>query len=146
MKYSKEQCWQLANGVCLEEPPNGYYAFIYIIEDDHNRFYIGKKAFTHSRKVALSKKARVGTRKRVAVKTVDSKWLDYWGSCKPLLEYIKERGGTKGFTRTILKFTKDKQSTAYWETAYLFEYDVLFHESCWNGHILSRFFKNKIQK
>lgn len=144
MNYSKEECWQAPNGECLETAPEGYYGFVYLIKDDQGRTYIGKKAFSHSRKTKLSKKARVGTRKRVQIKTVDSGWLDYWGSCKPLLEYIKERGGTHGFRRFILKFTQNKQSSTYWETAFLFEYRVLFDNNNWNGHILSRFYKNKI--
>lgn len=144
MNYLKAQCWTY-EGKCLEQPPDGYYGFIYVIIDDQGRTYYGKKAFTHTRKTKLSKKARVGTRKRIKIDKVDSKWLDYWGSCIPLLEYIKERGSTKGFKRKILKLTQDKQSTAYWETYYLFKHDVLFDESCWNGHILSRFYKNKIK-
>lgn len=146
MTYSKEQCWRTLDGNCLEVAPDGYYGFIYMIVDDTGKFYVGKKAFSHSRKVKLSKKARVGTRKRVAIKKIDSKWLNYWGSCVPLLEYIKNRGNTVGFKRFILKFTLDKQSTTYWETAYLITHNVLFQDNCWNGHILSRFFKNKIHK
>jgi hypothetical protein len=131
--------------ILTDEILDKYFAFIYCITDDKGRTYYGKKAFTHTRRTRLSKKARVGTRKRIKVQQVDSKWLQYWGSCKPLLEYIAERGSTKGFKRKIIKLTEDKQSTTYWETYYLFINNVLFDESCWNGHILSRFYKNKIK-
>jgi hypothetical protein len=140
-----ESCW-IYQGKCLETPPDGYYGFIYMIEDDQNREYYGKKAFIHKKKTKLSKKARAGTRKRIKVETVDSKWLQYWGSSKPLLEYIKVRGGTEGFKRYILKLCENKQSLTYWETHILFENAVLFKEDCWNGHILSRFYKGKIHK
>lgn len=138
-----ENCW-IHEGNCLENPPDGYYGFIYMIIDDTGKRYWGKKAFAHKRKTKLSKKARVGTRKRVQIKEVDSKWLSYWGSSKPLLEYIKERGSTDGFQRFIVKLCKDRQSLTYWELATLVENKVLFRDDCWNGNILSKFFKNKI--
>lgn len=138
-------CW-VHEGKCMEEPPEGYYGFIYLIVDDKGNKYWGKKAFTHKKKTALSKKARVGTRKRVKVQQVDSKWMSYWGSCKPLLEYIKNRGGTHGFSRYVLKLCKNRSALTYWETHVLFENRVLFREDTWNGHILSRFYKGKIHE
>jgi hypothetical protein len=138
-------CWKF-KGDCLNVPPSGFYGFIYCITDDQGREYFGKKAFAHRRKTKLSKKARQGTRKRIKIEEVDSKWLNYWGSCKPLLEYIETRGGTKGFTRTILKLCKDKQSLTYWEVHYLTQNNVLFRTDTWNSNILSRFFKGKIHQ
>src|SRR4051812_26598004 len=80
-----EQCWRY-RGKCLYEPPEGYFGFIYQITDDVGRIYIGKKFFTHSKTRKLTKKERVGTRKRIEKVFFDSDWLDYWSSCKPLLE------------------------------------------------------------
>lgn len=140
----EEQCWRY-RGRCLYESPEGYYGFIYKIKDDKGKFYIGKKAFTHTKKRNLTKKERIGTRKRVERVFFDSDWLDYWSSCKSLLSYIKERGGTHGFTRQILKLCKDKISWTYWEADYLFREKVLFREDCWNGNILCHFYKGKIQ-
>lgn len=136
-------CWQF-KGECLEVPPTGFYGFIYRIVDDQGREYFGKKAFAHTKKTKLSKKARKGTRKRVKITSIDSKWLSYWGSCKPLLEYIETRGGTHGFSRTIIKLCENRQSLTYWEMAILVENKVLFREDTWNGNIMSRFFKGKI--
>jgi hypothetical protein len=138
-----QDCWIL-QGDCCTVPPEGFYGFVYHIVDDQGKHYWGKKAFTHRKKTALSKKARVGTRKRVKVEQVDSQWLKYWGSCKPLLEYIKARGGTHGFKREIVKLCENKSSLTYWETAVLVQNNVLFREDSWNGHIMSRFYKGKI--
>jgi len=135
------RCW-VYKDKCLESPPRGFYGFVYCITDDTGRKYWGKKAFTHRRKVALSKKARKSTRKRVKITEKDSGWLNYWGSSKPLLEYISQKG-TTNFHREVLKLCKTKASLSYWETYYLFINNVLFNDS-WNGHILSRFFKGKI--
>src|SRR5688572_16447177 len=99
--------------------PQDYYGFIYIITDDTGKWYIGKKAFSHRKKTKLSKKARIGTRKRINISYKDSGWIDYWGSCRPLLEYIELRGGTQGFKRVILKLCKDRSSWSYWEIDYL---------------------------
>ena len=83
--------------------PADYYGFIYLITDDTGKWYIGKKAFSHRKKTKLSKKARVGTRKRINISYKDSGWQDYCGSCKPLLEYIENRGNLLGFKKIILK-------------------------------------------
>ncbi len=135
-------CWYY-KGKCLEQIPEGFHGYVYKITDDKGRVYYGKKAFTHKRKTKLSKKAREGTRKRVKVEQVDSKWLSYWGSCKPLLEYIQSNGN-QGFRREILTLCKTKQDLTYRELEILVKENVLFREDCWNSNILSRFFKGKI--
>jgi len=136
-------CW-LYKGKCLEVPPRGYYGFTYVITDDTGKKYYGKKAFSHRRKTKLSRKAQKIYGKRIKIEQVDSKWLNYWGSSKPLLEYIKSKG-TKDFKREVIKLCKDKSSLTYWETSLLFEKKVMFEDS-WNGHILSRFFKGRVKK
>jgi hypothetical protein len=139
-----EPCWKY-KGKCLDSPPEGYYGFIYKIIDDTGKIYIGKKAFSHKRKRNLTKKERVGTRKKIEYVYKDSDWIHYWGSSKPLLEYIKERGGTQGFKRQILRLCEDRTSWSYWEMDYLFKEKVLFREDCWNGNIVGKFYKGKIK-
>lgn len=131
------------NGKIIKQTPATWYGFVYVITDNRGTKYWGKKAFTHRKKKRLSKKARKETGKRVEISRIDSGWQNYWGSSKPLLEYIKTNG-TKGFRREILKLCKDKSSLSYWETHYLFQESVLFKDT-WNGHIL-RFFKGKIHE
>lgn len=123
--------------------PGNYYGFIYKITDDKGKWYIGKKAFTHRKKKILSKKARKGTRKRINIEIVDSGWKEYWGSCKPLLQYIEENG-TRGFRREIIALCQDKQNLAYWESYYLIKECALFTDNSWNSNILGKFFKGKI--
>lgn len=135
-------CWILPDGSCCEVPPEGYYGFTYVVRG-HGKTYFGKKAFLHRRKTKLSKKARTGTRKKVSIKQVDSKWLSYYGSCKPLLAAMKETG-TSGYTRHILHLCKTRQELAYRELELLVKNDVLFRDDCWNSNILSRFFKGKL--
>lgn len=138
-----KECWHY-KGKCMYEPPEGFYGYIYEIQDDQGRFYFGKKAFSHRKKTKLSKKARVGTRKRVKIEQKDSGWLTYFGSCIPLNSYIKERGNTKGFKRTIIGFCKDKNELAYREMELLIKEDVLFRDDCWNQCIPGRkFYKQK---
>lgn len=138
-------CWMYKKK-CLERSPEGYYGFIYCITDDAGKKYWGKKAFSHKRKRRLSKKARQGRLTRIEVSQVDSKWLNYWGSSKPFLDYIKSRGSTEGFAREIVKLCKDKQSLSYWEMATLVDNEVLFRDDTWNGCIGGKYYKTKIHK
>lgn len=136
----------LYNGKPFDEiEASGFEGFVYCIIDNKGRKYYGKKAFNHRNKVKLSKKARVGTRKRVEIRTKDSGWLTYWGSSKELLAYIAENG-TEGFERHIVKLCENKQSLAYWEMHYMVTEGVLFSDNFWNGNILGKFYKGKIHK
>jgi len=147
-----DNCWLTPEGNCLEEIPQGYYGFIYKITLSDGSFYIGKKAFEHSKKKVLSKKARKesGTRKRIERIKQDSGWLEYWGSSKAFIDYLDQKdqewngGCRKNATRKILKLCKDKASLAYWEMVTLVQNNVLFRDDCWNGNISGRFFKGKI--
>jgi len=134
--------WKYKNK--LFNTPGDYYGFIYEIVDDQGRWYIGKKAFTHRRKTKLSKKARKGTRKRISITFKDSGWEDYWGSCNPLLDYIKNVGNTLEFQKNILKLCKDRASLNYWEVHYLCTKNALFDGNSWNSNIGGKWFKGKI--
>lgn len=136
-------------GVCLETPPDGYYGFIYKITDDQGKVYYGKKAFEHSKKKVISKRARKlsGTRKRIERSKVDSGWMDYWGSSKAFIEYLDQHYHSRNFcTREILMLCKDKASLAYWEMSFLVRENVLFRDDCWNGNISGKYFKGKIHE
>lgn len=123
----------------------GVMGFIYRITDDTGKWYIGKKAFTHRKKTKLSKKARIGTRKRIDISYKDSGWADYWGSCRPLLEYIQDNGN-QGFTRVILKLCNDRASLGYWEIDYLCTTKALFNGNSWNSNIAGKYFRGKIHE
>lgn len=142
-----ENCW-LMNGKCLSTPPEGYYGFIYCVTDPYGKKYWGKKAFEHSQKKMISKKARKlsGTRKRVEKVKKDSGWSTYYGSCKPLLEMLEQGNLYDYCKREIIKLCKDRQSLAYWEMAIMVQENVLFRDDCWNGNISGKFFKGKIHE
>jgi len=124
--------------------PGDDYGFIYKITDDKGRFYIGKKAFSHRIKRKLSKRARKSTGKRIKIENKDSGWKDYWGSCKPLLEYIESKGNTQGFTREILMLCEDRINLSYWEIHFQIQLNVLFEEKSWNSNVGGKYFKGKI--
>lgn len=139
-------CW-MYGGKCLEFPPEGYYGFIYKITDDQGRVYFGKKAFEYTLKKTISKKARKlsGTKKRIERKKVTSGWLDYWGSSKPLLEYIDNfPSRLVNFKREILILCVDKVNLSYWEMVTLVKENVLFRADCYNSNVSGKYFKGKV--
>ena len=139
----------LFKGKEITTPPKDYTGFIYKITLPDKSFYIGKKAFTHKKKTKLSKKAKLlpeNKGKRVSITQKDSGWLNYYGSCLPLKQYLnsltsKEKAKVK---REIICFCETRQDLTYRELEVLVKENVLFRDDCWNGNIMSRFFKGKI--
>lgn len=141
-KEGENSCW-VYQEKCLEEAPEGHFGFIYIITNKlDGRIYVGKKQFTFRKKTKLSKKARVGTRKRVNVTRTDSGWLNYWGSSKALLADI-ELLGKENFKREIICFAQSKSRLSYYEVAQQIEHEVMFVPS-YNGWISCKIYKNKL--
>jgi hypothetical protein len=139
-----DECW-LYHGQCVTEPPENYAGYVYRITNVRNGLiYIGKKAFTHSRKTSLSKKARKGTRKRTTVKVVDSKWMSYYGSSKRLHEDLQEHGA-KYFKREILHLCSSKSEMSYWEGFEQFDQKVLLQDS-YNDWISLKVFRRYLSK
>lgn len=133
------QCW-LYQGKCLTEPPEGYYGFVYIITHRlTGKIYVGKKSFTHKKTTRLSKKARKGTRKKVSVKQVDSKWMSYYGSSKELQQDVKTTG-KEYFRREVLHFCTTRSEWSYMEVKEQVLRNVL-HVDSYNGWISCRIFK-----
>ncbi len=129
----EDNCW-IYKGVCLTAPPSGFCGFIYKITDDKGYVYFGKKVFEYSQKVKIVERIKK-----------DSGWMDYWGSCKPLIMYLDEDSRRKNNSkREIIKFCKDKASLSYWEMVTMVQESVLFRDDCWNSNILGKFFKGKI--
>lgn len=138
----KENCW-LYKGKCLEEPPEGYYGFVYLITNKlDGRIYIGKKAFSYKKKTKLSKRARKGTRKRVKRETVDSQWISYYGSSLDVKADVKLLGHSN-FLREILYLCKNKAQMNYLEAKEQFARDVLLNNS-YNKWIGIKAFKSSL--
>lgn len=137
-----DNCW-IYNGECLENPPEGYYGFVYLITNKlDGRIYIGKKAFSYKKKTRLSKKAKKATGKRVKIEQVDSQWMDYYGSSLDVKADVKSLG--KGnFTREILYLCKNKAQMNYMEAKEQFARDVLLNNS-YNKWIGVKCFKSSL--
>ena len=70
----------------------------------------------------------------------ESDWKTYWGSNKPLLELVKNEPN-ENFERQILKTAPNKKLLTYYETQYLFVYQVLLYpDKFFNTNILGKFF------
>lgn len=127
-------------------PESDLFGFIYrIINKKTGQFYIGKKQILSKVNKKLGKKAILAlpiqrgrkVTKRLVVS--ESNWLNYWGSCKPLLEEVKVLGEDK-FEREILMFCKTKKQLNFYEVYFQIKEDVLFKNS-FNETILGKYFR-----
>lgn len=135
--------------------PEGAYGFVYCITYigeykegviDTNKFYIGKKALSFSKKKRLTLKERrlpENKRKRFKIDTKESDWKTYNGSSLSLQKDI-ELYGEKNFRKDILCFCPDKINLTYKEMELQFKYDVLRTDS-WNMSIANKFFRGRIK-
>ncbi len=128
----------LHNGkeVTEEMIPNGAIGFVYVITHlPTNRFYIGKKSLTATRRL---KPLKGKVRKRVVRKASD--WEKYYSSNEWIKEQIKE-GKCEEFQREIIEFCYSKKALSYLEVYYQFKHDVLSNQNSINENILGKFFR-----
>jgi hypothetical protein len=90
-----------------------------------NKKYVGKKLFKF-RKSRQPLKGRRNKRRQL----VDSDWLTYFGSNKPLMADV-EKHGAQNFRREILRLCKTKSECTYYECKYQYQYDVLLKPDEW---------------
>ena len=96
-----------------------------------------KKALT---KKELAEQTGPGRKPTKKVVQKESDWKTYYGSAKPILEFIKD-GKQEEFTREILELVPNKKLLTYYECKYLFQLGVLEHpEKYFNDNIQGRFF------
>lgn len=131
----------------IDDLPDGVVGFVYKITSPSGKIYIGKKQLKNTQRRKISKKllkSIEGRGKRPSKITVvtESNWLDYWGSCKPLLEEI-ERNGNKDWNREIIELCYSKKQLSYYEVCYQIRYDVLKTNS-YNETILGKFFRKDL--
>ncbi len=130
----------------LEHFGDNIHGFIYMVKHkETGKFYIGKKQLEFNRKKKLGKKelalrevkpGRVPKTKRVKS---ESDWKEYYGSCKPLLQEIKEQGKDK-FERIILQLCYSGKQLTYFEVLYQMKYNVLQVDS-YNETVHGRYYK-----
>jgi hypothetical protein len=130
----------------IEDMPVDTFGFIYVVTHvPTGKSYIGKKSLYHNVKKALTKKElaeQTGPGRKPTKKVVqkESDWKTYYGSAKPILEFIKD-GKQEEFTREILELVPNKKLLTYYECKYLFQLGVLEHpEKYFNDNIQGRFF------
>lgn len=130
----------------IEDFPNETFGFIYRITNlETGLYYIGKKQLQSKINKKLGKKELAelpiqrGRKQTKKLVISESNWKDYWGSCKPLLEDLKNLGEDK-FKREILMICKSKKLLTYWEAAFQMKEDVLLKET-YNDTILSHYYR-----
>ena len=135
----------------LTKFPKDTYGFVYkVVHIPTGKIYIGRKNLYHNIRKKLTKKelallsgpGRKPTHKKV---TKESDWLGYYGSNKEVQRIISE-GREHEFQRTILKLATTKKLLTYYETKYLFKYEVLERpQEYLNDNILGKFFTKDLE-
>ena len=127
------------------EPPEDIIGFVYCITNLlTQKKYIGKKLFHFSKTKYKVVKLKNGKKKRKKIKgTVESDWLDYYGSSKELQADI-EKLGVENFRRDILYLCKSKAEASYLEAKEQFDRRVLETDEYYNGIINVRVGGSKI--
>jgi len=126
---------------------NKYYGYVYMTTNlENGRQYIGKKIFKNTNNKKLGKKelaalptqrGRTPTKKKVIT---ESNWKTYYGSADEVKEWAKHTPPEK-LQRVVLRLCLSSKELTYYETKYLFEYDVLSDDKRWvNNNILGKFF------
>jgi len=121
--------------------PEPTVGFIYEVEFNNGKKYIGRKALWHNYSLPpLKGKKRKRKRQR------ESDWKTYNGSFKDE-ELKKEIAEGKLFPikRTILKRCTTNWEMTYYETKYLFEHDCLLSDDYYNSNILGKFYRPKLK-
>jgi hypothetical protein len=135
-----------------EFKPEDYEGFVYMITFlDTGRKYIGKKNFLNKTNKKLGKKELAAipvTRgRRPSKKKVikESNWKEYFSSSSKVIEEVTKHKPER-VERSILKLCKTSKELTYYETKYLFDYNVLSNQEIWmNENILGRFFPKDIE-
>lgn len=116
-----------------EDIPDEAIGFIYIIKNDNNKKYIGRKLLTKaSYKMVKGKKKKV---RKV------SDWKNYWSSSPEILKDI-ESGLL--FTREIILFCNNLSQLNYSEEKLQYSLGVLESENWYNSNIRAKVFKKNI--
>jgi hypothetical protein len=123
-----------------------YCGYVYMTYHDlTGRKYIGKKVFHHTTTKKLGKKELIEipvTRgKRPTKKTVvkESDWKTYYGSNTEVKSLPKDE-----MFRIVLRLCKTKKELTYYETKYLFDYNVLENDIYMNDNILGKFYRKDL--
>ena len=127
---------------------NEWVGYIYLTcHPISGKQYIGKKQFFSTQNKKLGKKELallpVTRGRRPSTKQIikESDWRTYYGSSDLVKALPKDQ-----LKLYVLKLCKTKKELTYWETAYLFKYDVLLDERYLNDNILGTFYRGDFEK
>jgi len=130
--------WTYNNESVSDEVIGDAYGFVYIIENlIDGRRYIGRKYLTKA-----AYKTVKGKRKKIRKA---SDWETYWGSNKFLIEDVKNHG-EDNFTRTIVRFCRNRSECSYWETHYIFALGALLSDAFYNEWVTCKISKKNIKR
>jgi len=132
----------------LSSFPQGTFGFIYrVTHTPSGKAYIGKKVLMYQKKIKLTKKELLeyshvaGRKPAYKLAMTESDWQTYYGSNKEIVAMLKE-GKKDEFKREILCLTSNKKLLTYYETKYLFIYQVLEKpDEFFNDNILGKFYR-----
>lgn len=128
--------WTYNNESVTDEVIGDAYGFVYIIENlIDGRRYIGRKYLTKA-----AYKTVKGKKKKIRKK---SDWESYWGSNKFLIEDVKNHG-EDNFTRTIVRFCRNRSECSYWETHYIFALGALLSDAFYNEWVTCKISKRNL--
>ena len=124
-----------------------YHGYVYMtVNLENGRQYIGKKVFHHTQNKKLGKKeiaalptqrGRVPSKKKIIK---ESDWKTYYGSADETKQWAKTTPKDK-LLRVVMRLCKSSKELTYYETKYLFQYNVLEDPNKWvNSNILGKFF------
>ena len=117
-------------GKIVDEIPQGYIGFVYLITNTTNgKKYIGKKLAQFK----VTKKPLKG-KKNKRRSTKESDWRTYWGSSDKLNADVELLGPDK-FTREILHYCTSRGELSYLEAKEQFDREVLLTDEYYNGII-----------
>ena len=131
----------------LNDFPKDTFGFIYIVKNTNtNKSYIGKKVFYHTQNKKLGKKeiaalptqrGHVPSKKKIVK---ESDWKTYYGSADEVKQWAKTTPKDK-LLRVVMRLCKSSKELTYYETKYMFDYNVLEDQNKWaNSNILGKFF------
>lgn len=149
----------------IEDLPEGTVGFVYIIEDENGKTYIGKKSLVSKRNVEVSKavydrlkkeghpvtktknkaKSKKGsiTWRYKKVQITDNGWREYTGSNKELNAEIKK--GLK-YKKEIIEYCSNKKQMSYYETKHQICNSVIEEgNNSWNENILGKFYAKDLK-
>lgn len=122
------------------EVPIGAFGFVYLITGPDGMKYIGRKYLsrskTSSKRVTLKSGTKVTKKKK---SRVESDWVSYTGSCKPLNESIAKLG-KENFKFEILCFCETKGQTNLAEEFCQMRAGVLIDDTYYNDSVGARGF------